>query len=139
MGQAGCKAGCRQQAICGVRVRTHLVVASQAVDAGLNQNQPGNGTQQERERERRSVAVTFAQTSSQPICLAAIAGIPLPPSHRFSPELAVLVLAVALQVLPDGHSLLDQEVQVLGQLRGQTAGSRRAGKQTGKLKGVHKL
>lgn len=35
-------------------------------------------------------------------------------------ELGVLVLSVSLQVLSDGDSLLDQAVQVLGELRGQT-------------------
>jgi hypothetical protein len=34
-------------------------------------------------------------------------------------ELAVLVLAVTLQVLTHGHGLLDQHVQVLGDLGGQ--------------------
>lgn len=33
-----------------------------------------------------------------------------------------LYLSVSLQVLPDGHSLLDQVVQVLGQVWGQTFG-----------------
>lgn len=37
-------------------------------------------------------------------------------------ELGVLVLSVSLQVLSDGDSLLDQEVQVLGDLRSQTVG-----------------
>jgi hypothetical protein len=37
------------------------------------------------------------------------------------PELAVLVLAVALQMLAHGHGLLDQEVQVLWDVRGQAA------------------
>lgn len=54
----------------------HLVVASQPVDAGLDQDEP---------------------------------------------ELAVLVLPVALQVLAHGHCLLDQEVQVLWNIRGQAA------------------
>lgn len=31
-------------------------------------------------------------------------------------------LSVPLQVLPDGHSLLDEVVQILGQVRGQTLG-----------------
>lgn len=57
-------------------VDLHLVVASQPVDAGLDQDEP---------------------------------------------ELAILVLAVALQVLAHGHSLLDQKVQVLRNIRGQTA------------------
>lgn len=35
-------------------------------------------------------------------------------------ELGVLVLLVALQVLSDGDSLLDQHVQILGNGRGQT-------------------
>lgn len=35
------------------------------------------------------------------------------------PELAILVLAVALQVLAHGHGLLDQEVQVLRNIGGQ--------------------
>lgn len=35
-------------------------------------------------------------------------------------ELAVCVLAIALQVLSDGHRLLDQVVQVLGNVRLQT-------------------
>mmetsp|Transcript_1209 Transcript_1209/g.1086 ORF Transcript_1209/g.1086 Transcript_1209/m.1086 type:complete len:157 (-) Transcript_1209:14-484(-) len=51
-----------------------LVVAGQAVDAGLNQNQP---------------------------------------------ELAVLILPVAVQVLADGHCLLDHVVHVLRNLRCQ--------------------
>lgn len=34
-------------------------------------------------------------------------------------ELGVAVLSVPLQVFADGHGLLDEEVQVLGQLRGQ--------------------
>lgn len=33
-----------------------------------------------------------------------------------------MYLSVPLQVLPDGHSLLDQVVQVLGQIWGQTFG-----------------
>lgn len=37
-------------------------------------------------------------------------------------ELGVLVLSVSLQVLSDGHSLLDQEVQVLRNVRSQTVG-----------------
>jgi hypothetical protein len=37
-------------------------------------------------------------------------------------ELGVLVLAVALQVLADRDSLLDELVQVLGDLRGKTVG-----------------
>lgn len=35
-------------------------------------------------------------------------------------ELGVLVLAVALKVLADSHSLLDEHVQVLRELRGET-------------------
>ena len=35
-------------------------------------------------------------------------------------ELGIAILAVALQVLADGNSLLDQEVQILRKLRGQT-------------------
>ena len=54
---------------------THLVVAGQAVDARLDQNQA---------------------------------------------ELSVLVLSVALQVLPAAHGLLDEEVKILGQLRGKS-------------------
>lgn len=34
-------------------------------------------------------------------------------------ELAILVLAVALKVLADGDSLLDEEVKVLRDLRGE--------------------
>jgi hypothetical protein len=34
-------------------------------------------------------------------------------------ELAVLVLAVALKVLADGDSLLDEEVEILRNLRGE--------------------
>lgn len=37
-------------------------------------------------------------------------------------ELGVLVLSVSLQVLSHGNSLLDQEVQVLWDLRSQTVG-----------------
>ena len=36
------------------------------------------------------------------------------------PELGIAVLPVPLQVLAHGHSLLDEAVQVLRQLRGQT-------------------
>lgn len=35
-------------------------------------------------------------------------------------ELGVLVATVALQVLADGHRLLDEHVQVLGDLGGET-------------------
>jgi len=35
-------------------------------------------------------------------------------------ELGVTILSVALQMLPDGHSFLDEEVKVLGQLGCQT-------------------
>merc|ERR1712039_574091 len=35
--------------------------------------------------------------------------------HEDKPELAVLVLAVLVQVLPNGNGLLDQEVEVLGE------------------------
>lgn len=31
-------------------------------------------------------------------------------------------LSVSLQMLPDGHSLLDEVVEILGQVRGQTLG-----------------
>mmetsp|Transcript_37560 Transcript_37560/g.83640 ORF Transcript_37560/g.83640 Transcript_37560/m.83640 type:complete len:205 (-) Transcript_37560:128-742(-) len=41
--------------------------------------------------------------------------------HQDQAELGVLVLAVALQVLPDGNGLLDQGVQVLGNLWGKTS------------------
>lgn len=34
----------------------------------------------------------------------------------------VLYLPVSLKVLPDSHGLLDQVVQVLGEVRGQTLG-----------------
>lgn len=37
-------------------------------------------------------------------------------------ELGVLVLAVALKVLADGNSLLDQHVQILRELRSETVG-----------------
>ena len=37
-------------------------------------------------------------------------------------ELSVLVLPVPLQMLADGHGLLDQEVDVLGEVRGETLG-----------------
>lgn len=40
--------------------------------------------------------------------------------HEDEPELAVLVLAVELQVLAHGHRLLDEVVQVLGDLGRQT-------------------
>lgn len=36
--------------------------------------------------------------------------------------LALLYLSVSLQVLPDRHSLLDEVVQILWQVRGQTLG-----------------
>jgi len=37
-------------------------------------------------------------------------------------ELSVLVLAVSFEVLSDGDGLLDQHVQVLWDIRGETAG-----------------
>lgn len=37
-------------------------------------------------------------------------------------ELGIEVLAVDLEVLTDVNSLLDQEVQILGDLRGETIG-----------------
>ena len=37
-------------------------------------------------------------------------------------ELGILVLPVPLQMLADGHSLLDEEVDVLGQLGGHGLG-----------------
>ena len=42
-----------------------------------------------------------------------------PALHKDEPELGVLVLPVPLQVLPYRHRLLDQEVQVLRDLRRQ--------------------
>ena len=67
----------RKQVIQIASDNTNLVVAGQAVDARLDQNQA---------------------------------------------ELSVLVLAVALEVLPAGDCLLDEEVQVLGQLGGKAVG-----------------
>lgn len=37
-------------------------------------------------------------------------------------ELGILILSVSLQMLPDCHSLLDEVVKILGQVRGQTLG-----------------
>ena len=39
---------------------------------------------------------------------------------REETELAVLILSVSLQVLPNVHGLLDQVVEVLGDLRSET-------------------
>merc|ERR1719422_126215 len=42
--------------------------------------------------------------------------------HEDEAKLAVLVLAVLVQVLSDGDSLLDQEIQVLGKVRREAIG-----------------
>lgn len=44
-----------------------------------------------------------------------------PGLNKNEPELAILVLPVPLQMLAHRDSLLDQEVQVLGNLRSETA------------------
>jgi len=41
-----------------------------------------------------------------------------PALHQNQPELGVPVLPIPLQMLPDAHSLLDEVVSVLGELRG---------------------
>ena len=40
--------------------------------------------------------------------------------HHNQTELRVTILSVTLQVLSDGHSLLDQEIHILRKRRGQT-------------------
>ena len=42
--------------------------------------------------------------------------------HQDKPELGVFVLAVPLQVLADGHGLLDQIIDILGKVRSQAFG-----------------
>jgi hypothetical protein len=58
-------------------------------------------------------------TAAQCSTTSAATGTPCPAAH--------LVLAVGVQVLAHGHGLLDQVVQILGQLRGQTCTSERQG------------
>lgn len=60
----------------------------------------------------RPVAVLHLVVACQPVD----AGL-----DQDEPELAILVLAVALQMLAHGHGLLDQEIQVLWDVRGQAA------------------
>ena len=68
-----------------------LVVAGQAVDTGLNENE---------------TAVKMSVRASMPACAANV-------------QLGVLVLAVDRQMLADGDSLLDEHVEVLGDLRSE--------------------
>ena len=42
--------------------------------------------------------------------------------HKDKPELGILVLPVPLQVLPDGDSLLNEEVHVLRKIGSQSLG-----------------
>ena len=43
----------------------------------------------------------------------------IPPGYRADVQLGVLVLAVGGKVLADGNSLLDEHVEVLGDLGGE--------------------
>jgi hypothetical protein len=43
-----------------------------------------------------------------------------PALNKNEPEFRVLVLPVPLKMLPNGHGLLDEEVEVLWDVRGQT-------------------
>lgn len=52
-----------------------------------------------------------------------VTGQPVDPAfNENQAELGILVLSVSLQMLPDCHSLLDEVVEILGQVRGQALG-----------------
>lgn len=64
----------------------------------------------------------FPVGSEHPLCLVVAGETVNSGLDENQPKLAVLVLPVALQVLPDGHSLLDKVVEILGQVGDLTIG-----------------
>lgn len=67
-------------------------------------------------QSRSRARFVFPVRSEHPLCLVVAGETVNSGLDENQPELAVLILPVALQMLPDGHGLLDEVVEVLGQI-----------------------